>query len=137
METGRLNNLSGCRHQSPVNSCFSVECFAGSMKLIGQFCRHVIFCKTQVELSVVGEYRADGDELGRRALKPFQSQAKINIPSLYILIFSRTTRPRTPYKSYHRRHLFFYPILILFFSRPRLAGKFVIMLPSAISDSPF
>ena len=84
METGCLNNLSGCRHQSPVNSCFSVECFAGSMKLIGQFCRHVIFCETQVELSVVGECKAGGDELGKWALNPFQSQAKVNIPSLYI-----------------------------------------------------
>ena len=78
------SGLSGCRHQSPVNSCFSVECFAGSMKLIDQFYRHVIFCKTQVELSVVGECRAGGDELGRLALKLFQSQAKVNIPSLYI-----------------------------------------------------
>ena len=76
MEAGRLNNLSGCRHQSPVNSCFSVECFAGSMKLIGRFCRHVIFCRTQC--------RAGGDELGRLGLKLFQCQAKVNILSLYI-----------------------------------------------------
>ena len=44
----RFDNLSGSHHHSQVKVLF-VECYkSGSWKLIGQFCRAVIGCKTQL-----------------------------------------------------------------------------------------